>query len=119
MQLAQERQPRRGLAVEQHQHDREFRRLHALVEGLVIFEHLPGAEALLADQQHEGVRFVDLLGERRLPEAPGPQARRIEEDARTRILAFDRDLEPLGQSPIRGIETQEPAPHSKHRFKAV
>ena len=107
------------MAVEQHQHHREFRRSHVLVVGLVKFERLPGAEALLADQQHEGVGLVDPLGKRRLPVAPRPQARRIEEDARTRILAFDRGLEPLRQSPIRGIETKEPAPHSKHRFKAV
>ena len=44
-------------------------------------ERLPGTEALLADQQHEGVCLVDPLGERRLPVAPGPRARRIEENA--------------------------------------
>src|SRR5262249_32147318 len=37
------------------------------------------------------------------------------EDARTRIPAFDGGLEPLGQSSIRGIETQEPTSHSKPR----
>ena len=64
MQLAQERQTRRGLAFKQHQDDREIGRLHPLVERLVVFKHLPVADALLANQQDEGVRLRDLLGER-------------------------------------------------------
>jgi hypothetical protein len=63
------------MPVKQHQHHREFRRLHMLVVGLVIFERLPGAEALFANQQHEGVGLVDPLSKSRLPVAPGSQAR--------------------------------------------
>jgi hypothetical protein len=36
----------------------EFRRLRILVAGLVIFERLPGTQAILGDQQHEYLALV-------------------------------------------------------------
>jgi hypothetical protein len=76
MQLPQERQAGRGRAFEQHQHDREHvrlyapvgclgllgMRLHAPAECLVVFDHLPRAEPVLPDQQHEHGGLVDRLG---------------------------------------------------------
>ena len=67
VQLPQERQPRRGLTFEQHEHDREVLLLHAAVERLVIFHRLPRAESLLADQQDEGGGLGDFLGKFREP----------------------------------------------------
>jgi hypothetical protein len=63
----QERQAGRGLAFQQHQDERKFRRLDALVERLVVFIDLPVAQAPLADQQNESVRRGDFLGELRRP----------------------------------------------------
>ena len=64
MQAAQEGQTGRGLAFKQHQDDGEIRGLYPLVERLVVFKHLPIADTPLANQQDEGVRLRDLLGER-------------------------------------------------------
>jgi hypothetical protein len=50
VQLAQERQTRRSLPFEQHQNDRKVGGLDSLVECLVVFKHLPIADAPLAHQ---------------------------------------------------------------------
>ena len=74
VQLPQERQPRRWLTFEQHEHDREVGLLHPPVERLVVLHRLPRADALLADQQDEGCCLGDFLGKLRQPEAAGAQA---------------------------------------------
>jgi hypothetical protein len=63
MEAAQEGQTRRGLAFKQHQDDGEIRKLYPLVERLVVFKQLPIADTPLANQQDEGVRLRDLIGE--------------------------------------------------------
>jgi len=64
VQAAQKGQTRRGLPFKQHQNDGEISELYPLFERLVVFKFLPVANTLLADQQDEGVRLRDLLGER-------------------------------------------------------
>ena len=77
MQLAQKRQSGRGLPLEQDDDEREGPpRLHPAVERLVIFGNLPFADAGFADEQNEGVRLGDLLGELRGPGAAGAQVSR-------------------------------------------
>jgi hypothetical protein len=72
VQLPQEWQPRRGLPVEQDDDEREGPpRLDPAVERLVIFWDLPLADAGAADEQNEGVRFGELLGELVSPGAAG------------------------------------------------
>ena len=74
--------------------------------------HLPRTEALLADQQHEGGRLGDFLGELRQPEAAGAQALGREEDVRVGVLAPQRRLERLHQREVLRVVAQEPAPHA-------
>ena len=69
--------------------------LHAPVERFVIFGHLPRAEPLLADQQHEDRGLGDFVGELGQPEAAGPQALRGKENLRLGVLALERRLEDL------------------------
>ena len=117
MQAAQEGQTRRGLTLKQHEDDREIGRLYPLVECLVVLKHLPIANTLLANQQHEGVCLRDLLGERFRPESSRAQTRRREEYAGVPILALKRGLEPLAQRPIGRMVAQEPPSHSKRPFE--
>ena len=83
MQLAQERQTGRGLAFEQHQDDWEISDpLRCLSSASSYSSHLPIADAPLADQQDEGVRLRDFLGERFLTKSlrrAGSRARRTPE----------------------------------------
>ena len=72
MQLSQERQPRRGLTIEQHKHEREVGLLHAAIERFVIFHRLPGADAVFTDQQDKGSRVGDRPGKLGQPQASGP-----------------------------------------------
>jgi hypothetical protein len=62
MQLPQERQPRRGLTIEQHEEDWEVIFLHAAVEGLVVLDYLPRPDALFANEQDEGGGLGDCAG---------------------------------------------------------
>ena len=87
-------------------------RLRPAVERLVIFGHLPFADAGLADQQNESGRLRDFLGELGRPGAAGAQVRGREEDARRRILALDGGLEPLGQRLVRRVIAEKPARHA-------
>ena len=119
MQLPQERQAGRGLAVEQHEHHREGCFLHAPVDRLAVFGDLPGAEPPLADQQNEGRRLGDFLGEFRKPIAAGAQALGREKDVQLGILAPQRRLERLHQREVLRIVAQEPATHSEHRAKPL
>jgi hypothetical protein len=64
MHAAQEGQTGRSLPFKQHQDEGEIRVLYPFVECLVVFKHLPIADAPLAHQQNEGVRFRDPLCER-------------------------------------------------------
>jgi hypothetical protein len=82
MQLAQERQAGRGLPVEQDDDKRKLLpSLHyPAIERLVIFGDLPFADAVLADQQNEGVRLSERLSKLIRPGAAGAQVRRREED---------------------------------------
>ncbi len=120
MQLAQERQPGCGLAFEQHHDQRKFSsRIGPFVERLVVFGHLPFADAFGADQKDEGGRLGDFPRELLRPGAAGPQMRGCEEDARGRILALDSGLETLRQSLIRRMVAEKPALHSTHRGRAA
>jgi hypothetical protein len=74
MQLPQERQPRRGLTIEQHEEDWEVIFLHAAVEGLVVLDYLPRPDALFANEQDEGGGLGDCAGKLGEPQAFGPQA---------------------------------------------
>lgn len=58
MQPSKEREPRRRLPFKEHKDYREVGRLHPPVERLVVFEHLPLANAVLADQEDESVASV-------------------------------------------------------------
>ena len=115
MQLPQERQAGCRLAVEQHEHHREVLLLHAPVDRLVIFGDLPGADAILADQQDKGRCFSDFLDEFGQPEAARAQALECEKDVRLGVLAPQRRLKPLHEREVLRIVTEEPAPHSLHR----
>ena len=50
MQLPQERQSGRRLAVQQHEDDRKIGLLHPAVESFVVFDDLPRSESLFPDQ---------------------------------------------------------------------
>ena len=81
MQLAQKRQPRRGLALEHHDNERKSPlRLHPLIERLVVFGHLPFADAGFADEQDESGRVGDFLRQLRRPGAAGAQVRGSKKD---------------------------------------
>jgi hypothetical protein len=118
MQLPQERQPRRRLAVEQHNDHREVMLLHAAVERLVVFHYLPRADALLANQQDEDRRLGDRTRKLREPQASGPQAFRRKENPCVRVLGPERLFEALEEPQILRIVTEKPAPHSKDRVCA-
>ena len=127
MQLRQERQAGRGLAFEQHQHDREFVRLSTLVgclglpgvclyapgECLVVFDHLPRAEPVLADQQHERGSFVDGLGKLRQVEAARAHRPGREIDVRLRVLAPQRRLQTLHEREVLRVEAEKPVTHAQ------
>ena len=120
MQLAQKRQAGRGLPFEQHHNERKCSsRLHPFVERLVVFGHLPFADASWADQQNEAGRIGDFLRKLRRPGTAGPQVRGREEYARGGVLALDGGFEPLRQRLIRRVIAQKPARHSSHRVRAV
>ena len=120
VQLAQERQARRGLPFEQQHDERKCSpRVHPFVERLVVFGHLPFADARWADQQNEGGRFGDFLRKLRRPRSAGAQMRRREEYARSGVLALDRGFKPLRQRLIRRVIAEKPALHSSHRVRAV
>jgi hypothetical protein len=72
MQLPQKCQAGRGLPFEQHQNERKTLGVRPPVERLVIFEHLPRAEARLPDQQDESCGVRDFLGKLRRPETARP-----------------------------------------------
>ena len=70
MQLAQEWEARRDLPFEQDDDEREGpARLHPAVERLVRLWDSPLADAGFADEENEGVRFGQLLGELISPRA--------------------------------------------------
>ena len=119
VQLAQKRQTRGRLAIEKHKHDWKIGFLHAAIERLVIFGDLPGSEPLLSDQQNEGRRFGDFLGDLRKPIAPRAQALRREKYVGFGILAPERSLERLYQREVLRIVAQKPAPHSNYRVRAI
>ena len=54
----------RARSALQHQNDGEIGEFYPLIECLVVFKLLPGANTFLAHQQDEGVRLRYLLGER-------------------------------------------------------
>src|SRR5271166_5154932 len=117
MQLAQERQPGRGLPFDEDDDEREGPpRLHPAVERLVIFGDLPLADAIGPNEQNEGVRLGELLSELVGPGAAGAQVRRREEDLKRRVLALDGALQPRRQLLIRRVIAEKPAPHASAPF---
>ena len=91
VQLAQKRQARRDLPLEQNDDQRERPpRLHPALERLVVFGNLPLADAVFADKQNEGVRRGQFLGELRGPGTAGAQVHGREEDPIMLQIAFHR-----------------------------
>jgi hypothetical protein len=115
MQLAQEREPGRRLAFEQHQHDRELRRFDPFVQRLVIFEDLPRTHPVFTDDQQERRRVGDLLREHGLPVAAGAQVLGSKKHLRSGILGFQSGFDPLGIAGIGGVVAEKPPPHAMHR----
>ncbi len=107
VQLAQKRQPRGRLAIEKDEYDGKIGFLHAAVERLIIFGDLPGSEPLLSDQQNEGRRFGDFLGEFRKPIAPRAQALGRKKDVRFGIFVPERCLERLHQREVLRIVAEK------------
>jgi hypothetical protein len=113
VQLSQERQSRRFLHVDQDDDKREgLPRLHPAIECLVILWDLPLADAGLADEQNEGVRFGELPGKLVSPRAAGAQVRVRKENAGRRVLALNRGLDPLRQRLVRRMIAKKPARHA-------
>src|SRR5262245_35002126 len=112
MQATQEGQARRGLAFEQDQDVGEIGDVYPLVEGLVILQHLPIADALLTHQQDKSVRLRDLIGEGFRPKAPGAQTRGREEHPSVTVLALKSPLQALGQRLIGRMVAEKPPSHS-------
>jgi hypothetical protein len=111
VELAEERQARGGLAFEQEQDDREAGRLHASVEGLVVFEELPGSETALSDDEDERVGPGYGLGECGQPEAADAQRLRGEEDLDVG-QALEAGRERVDERQILRVVGQEPAMHA-------
>ncbi len=116
---AQERQAGRRLAFEQHHDQGEVGSLDPFVERFVVFVDLPVAEALLPDQQNEGIRLLDFPGQLRRPRAPGAQMRRREKHPRGGILALDGGFEPARQRFVGCVVAEKPTAHSRHRIKEI
>jgi hypothetical protein len=74
MQLPQEQQPWRGLALEQNEDHGKIVFLHTAVERLVVLDDLPRADALFANEQDKGRCLGDRAGKLRQPQATRPQA---------------------------------------------
>ena len=82
MQLAKKWKARRGLPFQQDDDERKFSvRLDPLVERLVVFRHLPLADAGLADKQNESCCVSDFLGKLYGPRTARSQVCGSEEDA--------------------------------------
>ena len=111
MELAQEGQARRLAPVEQNQDNGEVGLLHPLVERLVIFDHLPRAETVLADIENEGAGIGDGLGQLRQPISAGAQRLGREEYLGVGDLAAKEAVELLDDRKVNRVVAQKPAPH--------
>ena len=113
VQLAQERQTGRDLPFNQNDDEREGPPgLHPTAERLEIFGDLPIADAAFADEQNEGGRPSEFLGELIGPGPAGAHVRGREEDAQRRVLALDRALQSRRLLPIRAVVAEKPMWHA-------
>jgi hypothetical protein len=119
VQLPQERQPRRRLAVAQDEDQRKRRLFHAAIVSFVILDRLPRTEAAFPDEQDEARCRGDLGGEGRNSIGAGAQAHRGKADRGLRVPMPQPCRQRVGQHEILRVVAEKPALGMNRRHSSM